>query len=121
MSKKYKIVKSDLCIAGKIYKEGSVVNFIDESLKDFFEPLPEEQTISSEKIAIADTPVAADPAETSSNPDLSETSSSPELSETSSNPELSFRPEGEILTTPSTDTIIQSTKKTKPKKVTEAI
>ena len=103
MSKKYKIVKSDLCIAGKIYKEGSVVNFIDESLKNFFEPLPEEKTISKEKITIADTSVAADPAETSSNP------------------ELSFRPEGEILTAPSTETIIQSTKKIKPKKVTEAI
>ncbi len=42
MSKKYKIIKSDLCIAGKIYKEGSIVNFKDESLKNFFEPVPEE-------------------------------------------------------------------------------
>ena len=43
MSKRYKIIKSDLCIAGKIYKEGAIVNFMDESLKNFFEPVPEEK------------------------------------------------------------------------------
>ncbi len=139
MSNKYKIIKSDLCIAGKIYKEGSIVNFMDESLKNFFEPIPEEQTISKEKITIADTPVAADQAETpstpdlsktssnpelsetSSNPELSETSSNPELSETSSNPELSFRPEGEILTAPSPDIDINIPKKSRSKKVVEII
>ena len=56
MSKKYKIINSDLCIAGKIYKEGTVVNFIDESLKNFFEPVPEE-TIKSEEV----TPAAVEP------------------------------------------------------------
>ncbi len=108
MSKKYKIIKSDLCIAGKIYKEGSIVNFIDESLKNFFEPIPEEKVKVKPESTTAPVPA----------PIIQADEESPSISD---EPALSFRPEGEILNAPSTETINQSTKKARSKKVTETI
>ena len=63
MSKKYKIIKSDLFIAGKIYKEGSIVNFIDESLGKYFEPVPEETITEAEKPMISPAPIIPESSE----------------------------------------------------------
>lgn len=37
--KNFKVIKSDIYIDNKIYPEGSIVNFFEPSLKEYFEPV----------------------------------------------------------------------------------
>ncbi|MHB1687826.1 MAG: hypothetical protein ACYCVH_10680 [Ignavibacteriaceae bacterium] len=91
MKKYYRIIKSDLCIAGKIYKEGSTVDFIDESLKEYFEPIPEDSS-------------NIDPPALSFRPaNWRGEISSATSSDSANNLDPSFRPEGEILNATSSD------------------
>ena len=99
MSKRYKIVKSDLCISGKIYKEGTIVNFIDESLEKYFEPIPDEILKDAEK------PVTASAAIIPEAPSIKTDEVTPAALEQIPIPESS----------------INIPKKGRPKKVTETI
>ncbi|MHB1688733.1 MAG: hypothetical protein ACYCVH_15375 [Ignavibacteriaceae bacterium] len=89
MQKKYRIIKSDLCIAGKIYPEGSLVEFYDESLSNFFEPIPEDSS------NIDPPTLSFQPANWRGEILSSDVSKKPST-DSLNNSKLSFRPEGEI-------------------------